>query len=431
MAYSLALDNIYSHYLTTYAPKSSGRYDAHGKDELRNVYKSIMKLNKEAPVSIYDRSEGSRTFAVEMKENAMALRNTIASIGGLNENQILTNKIAFSSDNNIAEANYIGSAEDSGPDSFTLNVEKLALPQINTGSMLPSDEMDLAPGLYSFDVSINHTNYEFQFNINEDETNLSLQNKLARLINNSDIGLNAEVLLGEGESSLRLTSVATGSDSVQDLLFYVSDDNTSKARGAVDYLGIGDISQAPENAEYFIDNVHYTNYSNTFTVNKMYEVTLKSANPSAEGITIGLKADTEALHENVNRFVSGYNDFLSNVNKFHESQPGTNSLIREMNRLTSTYSRDLGRMGMNISPDGQIDVDDEKLVKTLTDSFPGSELDSVKKFTSSVLAKANKVSYNPMDYVPQKIVAYKNPGKGYTSPYVSSPYSGMIFNGYC
>ena len=36
MAYSLALDNIYSHYLTTYAPKSSGRYDAHGNHSEKN-----------------------------------------------------------------------------------------------------------------------------------------------------------------------------------------------------------------------------------------------------------------------------------------------------------------------------------------------------------------------------------------------------------
>lgn len=431
MAYSLALDNIYSHYLTAYTPKSRGRFDAHGKEELRDVYNSILKLNKEAPVSIYDRSQSSRSFAVEMKENALSLRNTIASIGGLNEKQMLTNRIAYSSDSSVAEASYIGLSEDSGNESFTLNIQQLASEQINSGNALPEKEMDLAPGTYSFDVNINRSNYEFQFNINEDETNLSLQNKLARLINNSGIGMKASVKQNEGFSSLELASVNTGKDSSQDYVFNVSDENTSKSKGAVEYLGIGEITNEAQNAIYYVNNMPASSYSNTITVNKNYEVTLKQTQDIDSEVTIGLKPDTEALHENVDLFIRGYNNFLSNVSKYTVNQPGTGSLLREMNRLSSAYKQELGNMGMTISSDGEIEVDEDKLVEKLSNSYPGEELDGMKRFTSSVLEKANKVTFNPMDYVPQKIVAYKNPGKGYTSPYVSSPYSGMIFNSYC
>ena len=50
-----------------------------------------------------------------------------------------------------------------------------------------------------------------------------------------------------------------------------------------------------------------------------------------------------------------------------------------------------------------------------------------------LLRKSNQISINPMQYVDQTIVAYKNPnpGRNYANPYVSSAYSGMIFNGYC
>ena len=55
----------------------------------------------------------------------------------------------------------------------------------------------------------------------------------------------------------------------------------------------------------------------------------------------------------------------------------------------------------------------------------------VKDFTNSLLRKTNNISLNPMHYVNKTIVAYKNPGHGYTSPYVTSAYSGMMFNSYC
>ena len=47
MAYSAALNTVYNHYLTAYAPKSTSRYDTHKRSELRSIYNSIVKLNKE------------------------------------------------------------------------------------------------------------------------------------------------------------------------------------------------------------------------------------------------------------------------------------------------------------------------------------------------------------------------------------------------
>ena len=49
MAYnSISLNTVYNYYMTSYAPKSSSRYDTHKKSELRSIYNSIVKLNKES-----------------------------------------------------------------------------------------------------------------------------------------------------------------------------------------------------------------------------------------------------------------------------------------------------------------------------------------------------------------------------------------------
>ena len=210
MAYNAALNTVYNHYLTTYAPKrSTTQYDTHKKSELRSIYNSIVKLNKEAPLYILDSSKESREFAVGLKENARALRNTIASLGGLDEDEMLGKKAAYSSNENIVSASYVGEGvTDAAVPPIQIEVTALASNQVNLGAFLPSDEkIALTPDAYSFDITINDLSYEFQYNTREGETNRDLQERLSRLISNADIGITADILEdGKGNSSLRLTS---------------------------------------------------------------------------------------------------------------------------------------------------------------------------------------------------------------------------------
>ena len=94
MAYNAAINTVYNHYLTTYAPKSTSQYDTHKKSELRSIYNSMIKLNKESPLYILDTGKESREYVIGLKENARQLRNTIASLGGLNEDEMLNKKSA-------------------------------------------------------------------------------------------------------------------------------------------------------------------------------------------------------------------------------------------------------------------------------------------------------------------------------------------------
>ena len=64
------LNQVYNHYLTTYAPQGTSQYDAHKKSELRSVYNSIVKMNKEAPLYLLDNSKETKQFAVGIKEQA-------------------------------------------------------------------------------------------------------------------------------------------------------------------------------------------------------------------------------------------------------------------------------------------------------------------------------------------------------------------------
>lgn len=433
--YSMALNTVYNHYLTSYAPKGVSRYDTHKKSELRNIYNSIVKLNKEAPICIVDTSRQSQKFAVGIKENARMLRNTIASLGGLEEDNLLNKKIASSSNKDLVSAKYIGA--DNNPSvvlSFDIVVQSLAHPQTNMGRFLPSgDKAVLAPDSYSFDVNINDLNYEFQFQISAGDTNLDIQNRLARLFNNADIGLNAEVLEdGSGYSALMLRSSETGLPEGEDFVFQISDNRTSRRSGTVEYLGLEYITSPAQNASFLLNGRERSAASNTFSIEKTYEITLNGVSTDETDIaSIGLKTDVDSLSDNISTLLDGYNDFLASTVQYQDTQPKSHNLLSEMAHVSSLYKNELELVGLNFTDDGQIVMDKKLLQDNIDENDTDEVLDSLKRFAHSVLLKTDQISLDPMQYVKKTIVAYKNPGRNFATPYITSAYSGMLFNSYC
>ena len=428
------LSNVYNHYMTTYAPKSSSPYDSHKKSELRNIYNTIVKMNKEAPLCILDTSKDAQKFAVDMKENARDLRNTIASLGGLDEEELLNKKVAYSSNENIVSAKYIGSDESTETNTYNIEVKHLASPQVNMGTFLPADEaVRLSPDTYSFDVAIDDLNYEFQFSIRSGDTNREVQDRLARLINNAKIGMSASVEADDsGSSYLRIESDSTGLKNDKPLLFHVTDDKTSKASGVVNYFGLDYTSSMPSDASFVVNGKEFTTNSNHFTLEHAYELQLNGvSSEDGETTSVGLKTDVESLAENINTLVRGYNSFLQAVAKYTGSQPKSNRLLTEMSGTARVYSHDLTSVGLHLNQDGSLTVNNDLLRQAAMSDDAKDTFSTMKGFTNSILRKTNQVSLDPMNYVNNIIVAYKNPGRNYATPYITSAYSGMMFNSYC
>lgn len=426
------MNAVYNNYLTAYTPKPLTKYDTHKKSELRSVYNSIVKLNKDEPWYLPTTSRDTQRYAVDLKENARELRNTIAQLGGLEKDGLFSKKSAFSSDEEVASASYIG-AENSDGDipNLQLEVRSLASPQENLGLFLPGGRAALAPDTYSFDIGINDMNYEFQFAVGESETNREIQERLVRLINNSDIGIKASLEESEDRTSLKLTSEASGLPADKNQIFTVTDSHTSKTAGTVEYFGLDYTSRKASNADFVINGEEHTSNSNRFTYDKLFEIQLKGISPEDEPIQIGLKTDVESLTDNVFHLVGGYNDFIKAASAYVETQSRSRQLVREMMGIASVYGVSMGTIGLNMEEDGTLAVDKEVLQETAKQSEDINEtFGYLKNFSNMLLRKSNQVSLNPMDYVEKVIVAYKNPGHNFINPYVTSDYTGMMFDGY-
>lgn len=427
------MNTLYNNYLTTYTPKPLTKYDTHKKSELRSVYNSIVKLNKDAPWYLPTTSKDTQQYAVELKENARGLRNTIAQLGGLEKDGLFRKKSAYSTDESAASATYVGPEElgTNVPD-YQIAVHSLAASQENLGVFLPNNNRAaLDPGTYSFDVGINDINYEFQFSIGDAESNRDVQERLMRLINNSDIGLRASLAESEGRTSLRLTSESTGLSSGKDHIFTVSDDHTSKMAGTVEYFGLDYTSREASNASFSVNGEERTSPSNHFTLDKLFDVRLTGITGDGEPFKIGLKTDVESLTDNVYHLVGGYNEFIKAASSYLETQSRSSQLVRELKGIASVYSTPFETMGLNLEADGTLAIDRDALRETATqaDDINGT-FGSLKGFSNTLLRKSDQVSLNPMEYVEKTMVAYKNPGHNFANPYITSAYTGMMFDGY-
>lgn len=433
MAMSMVLNAVYNNYLTTYTPKAVTRYDTHKKSELRSVYNSIVKLNKEAPWYLPTTNQDTQRYAVDIKENARDLHNTIAQLGGLEEDGLLNKKSAYSSDETVATASYIGSQrpEEEIPN-LELEVHSLASSQENLGLFLPDAKSELTPDVYSFDIGINGMNYEFQFAVGESETNRDIQERLVRLINNAGIGISADLSEADGQTALRLTSDATGLGAGKEQLFSVSDDKTSKRAGTVEYLGLDYTSRKAANATFSVNGEERSSSTNRFTVNKLFEVKLTGTTGEDSSVQIGLKTDVDSLTDNISHLIGGYNDFIKAASSYLETQAKSRQLIREFKGIAGLYLNSLEPIGITLAEDGTMKVDSDLLRQTALESedLPAN-FGTLKDMSNALLKKSNQISLNPMNYVQKTIVAYKNPGHNFISPYVTSAYSGMMFNSYC
>lgn len=425
------MNQVYNYALTTYYPRTSSRYDTHKKSELRTIYNNIVKVNKDSPVYLLKNPKESQAYAINIKENSRFLQNTLMSYGNMHKERLLDKRIAYSSNEDMVSATYIGpNVADGTSPTFTLEVMSLADTQTNLGKFLPDKTTKLPADVYSFDIAINDLNYEFQFSIKEKQTNKSIQERIAKLIQNADIGLNASVIASDDkEYALQIESTDTGTSDDKNYIFRISDNHTSKQSGIVDYFGLDYVSKEPTNAQFLLNGEERSSATNKFTVGKLYEVELKGL-PAEEGMaaTIGLKTDVDAFTENVHQFVDSYNTFVSRSQEFALNHPASNKLTREIRSIASAYSESLSSLGLQTTDTGSLDVNESML--RLIAGEDEESFTPLREFAKSLYAKTEQISLNPMDYVDKTIVAYKKPGNNLNSPYVSSAYSGMLFNAY-
>ena len=412
---TVMISSVYSYYLSQYGHRMNSKYDTHTRSQLKNTYSKVVKINSQTPVYKLDLSSAAQKYAIDLKENARALENITQDLSDSSSGEMTFKKSAVSSNSDAVSAQYIGdSSLASDDESFDI----------------------VKAGDYSFDLSINNVTYEFQFSVESSETLNNIQNKLARLINRSNIGLTATIKEDSlGNTAINIESEATGISGSSPVIFKIepsqnSDKTDVSANAAlISTLGLDRVAQYPSNSIFNINDEERSSMNNLVTINKSYALELSEVTDNP--VTISLKADADSIAESINELVSGYNNLISAANdKANNQFQGTERLHKEITAIARSHKKQLESNGLTLNKDGTISTNKEVLSKAADDNQLSKVFESLNSFKDSIKTKAENIALNPMDYVNNKIIAYKNPTRTYNDPYNLSAYTGMMFNGY-
>ena len=429
------MDNAYNYFLTTYGNSSVSRYDAHKRSELRTTYNNIVKINKDSPLYKIKESGDVEKFVIDIKENARNLKNIIASLStdDTGIESAFRKKVAVSTDPDIVDAVYVGNGrEKDSASKYTVEVKQLAAPQTNLGNFLRDDTLDILPGSYSFDLSTTVSSYEFQFSVNQNDNNRKLLDKISRLINTANIGLDASLVSDERDrSALKIESKQTGMREGEDYIFQIMPDGANLSKAAMDALGIGRTVSDAHNAHFILNGSERSAYSNRFTIDNTFELNLKNTSKEGSPVSIGYKTSVDAVADNIQSLIDSYNQMLGTAQNYSRTQKDSVKLISDIGSVAKDFQTEFENIGLLVDTSGTISIDRTLLANAVGAENSSESFSILNQFKDALNAKAERASINPMNYVDKILVAYKNPGRNFVTPYITSIYSGMMLDTYC
>lgn len=429
------INSVYNYYAAQYGHREYSKYDTHSKAQLKSTFGRLQKINSQTPSYKLDFSDAALKYAIDLKENARELSQIADELSDESTDSITYKRSATSSSPQVIDAEYIGDSCVQDYEPLEVTVSQLACPQTNTGNFLQPNSKPFAAGEYSFDLQVQDLTYQFEFGVNATDTVTDTQQKIARLINQADIGLNAQLLTdGLGNSAISITSDATGIRGISPTIFHIQSLNSSDASDSntelVSILGLDRVTQYPANAVYSVNGTTATSVSNEVTIDNNYVLTFFDTTGKAP-VTISMNTDTDAIADSIGELIGGYNNLISvTANDANEHFEGNEKLKKDFAGIAKSYNHLLNENGLSVTDNGTIAVDRDAIISAADNGTLGDIFSGLNAFKQAVQKKAEDISLNPMDYVNNKIIAYKNPLRPTNDPYNLSAYTGMIFDGY-
>lgn len=428
------ISTVYDYYLTTYAKKPTTRTDTHKRNELKNIYHNIVNINRKSPLYKLDISEDIQRYAIDLKENARSIQAAVSQMFSANDTNGNSHirKKHISSNPELCDVRVLDYADADTQDgeTYSLEIQSLAQPQVNTGNYLRPEGLSIPVGEHSFSISVGSYTYEFQYAVTKEDNNRSIEERLCRLINRADIGIHAQILTNDyNHMALRLSSTSTGENNANSH-FDINNGSMFPKENTVSALGLHHITQPPSDASFVINGEQYNSSKNTFSLGNHLEITLKGVSNPEHPVRIQYQDDVDSALQSVHGIANTYNDIIELANRSANESDEQNSLLKEVRRIANRYRSDLESIGLTPNDQGELELNDSLIIQSEKDGTLSDTLEHLKKFQTEFSHKATEISLNPMKYVRKTMISYPNPVISLPNPYVTSIYTGMMYNNY-
>lgn len=421
---------VYNYLVPQYIQRPVTKYDTHNRKELRAVLKDMMKLNDtQSPTWLVKLSDEKQTYALNIKEESIALFASLSSLSDSGDGAVFSQKKAYTGNDSIT-AKIVTEDYEKLPEEFDLKVNSLAKQQVNQGNSYYRTGKGLAAGTYRFNLSVNDDVYEFQFNIKKDANHEEIGQELANFINKAGVGVTASVQYdGKDKISLVLEARMSGRGTHGNV-FALQDLGTGKGKGIVSYYNLNQMVQEPKNASFMINGENKESLSNSFILNQALYVTLKGA--TDEEVHVGYLPDSDKIIESIKEMMTGYNGLIEFTKEYTEKKGYVPKLANELSAVVRPHHAEMESCGITLDTDRKMQLDESLAVQACNEGDMQDLFSESSPLVSKLLDKTNDVKLNPMEYVDKTLVTYPDKSKpGVTRSYITSLYSGMLFNDYC
>lgn len=405
----------------------------HKKSELKKVYSDIVKISKNSPSYLIRPSEKNQCFAIQLKEGSLSLQGTLEKLQNGGVASAFSYKEVLSDNSDALTATIDTEDHSHLPDDFTVAIHQLAKPQINTGDYVYPNSNRMAIGSYTMNLTVEDEVYSIEVAIDKKESNEQVLNRLMHAINRSPAPVTASTNYNSKHEKIRLVlkSDHTGSADGEPIFSCADTSAPSGSKGFVDLFNLSHISQFAENSSFEINGKPKSTIANEFTLNNALHLTMHQT--TEEPIHITFASNSERIMSEVNTLADIYNSLINL--SYHQGDPPklASLMLHDLKGLFSAARSDLKECGITFDTEGYMQVDtDTAHTSALMGRFEilfGKD----NAIGSNAIKRSKVFSMDPMKYIQDKVVVtYPNPEKEhFANPYMTSIYSGMLFNTCC
>jgi flagellar capping protein FliD len=241
----------------------------------------------------------------------------------------------------------------------TISVSQIATTQRNDGrSTSISDRVEA--GTHEFEITVDGSTHRVSFTTDRNMSSNEFQQRMAEAVNSANLGVTASVTVNGAHTTLSIETDTTGAGRGNQPRFELRDIQGS----AVALTGISTIAQVAQNAIFIVNGERHTSSSNDVTLDNGAEITLLRA--SSSEVEISFERDyalTSSLLEG----------WVDNINAMLEAGRSSNATdemranAREIERMLQENRRELEMLGILISSDGTLSIDERRFHQSVRD----------------------------------------------------------------
>ncbi|MBS4959398.1 MAG: flagellar filament capping protein FliD [Clostridiales bacterium] len=329
------------------------------RHQIQNASQKVSRVSDSSYSNLRRYVEKSSAGFLKSYNSSMASLMTSANaLKSTNKSSVWNKLSASSSDTKIIEVkqNYSMNSKDT----YDVSVKQLAQTQKNISQQV--DKNSYASSDAAVSISNAYGDFTFQVSHKDEngrlKTNGQILDEIASVVNQSGIGIQAEVLTKDGQAQLSLVSKETGEENA----FRVTGDFAEKS-------GLTNISRLAQDAVYTVSkNGHegkeYTASSNTVSIDYgRVDATLKSEGNS----TIGVGVNKDQVVSAVKDLVKNYNSTVQMLGRNADRGYGVEKQLNNMLNLPLS-EKSLALTGITRNKDGLLELDEEKLRSSLEEN---------------------------------------------------------------